>query len=135
MDVFITPEAGKAIEALPVFQPEPGAWGVLLGHRRGPRVIVEGIALGGGAGRAPDAGTLAGFDRIWPGRVVGLAAVRPGAAFKRAVLGPAWYGKLVLTVSGRSPAWTVLPRVVEFERRFFLAPARLAPAGKEDPHE
>ncbi|MEN6561592.1 MAG: hypothetical protein ABFD52_12530 [Acidobacteriota bacterium] len=135
MDVLITAEAKREIEALAAFRPRAGAWGVLVGHRRGPLVIVEKIAAGGGPETAPDAGALAAFDGIWPGRIVGLAAVRPGAAFRRAVLGPAWYGKAVLVLEGRSRTPALSPRVVEFERRFFLGPARLAPAGKEKTHE
>jgi hypothetical protein len=135
VDVLITPEARKEIEALAAFRPKTGAWGVLVGHRRGPRIIVEKIAAGGSPGTAPDGRALAGFDGIWPGRIVGLVAVRPGAAFRRAVLGPAWYGKAVLTVAGRVPASVLRPHIVEFDRRFFLDPVRLAPAGKEKTHE
>lgn len=133
--MLITAEAKRGIDALAAFRPKAGAWGVLIGHRRGPRIIVEKVAAGGGPETSPDGRALAGFDGIWPGRIVGLAAVRPGAAFRRAVLGPAWYGKAVLTAAGRAGAPVLRPHVVEFDRRFFLDPVRLAPAGKEKTHE
>jgi hypothetical protein len=135
VDVLITPEAGKDLASLAAFRPGPGAWGVLVGFRRGPRTIIEKIAAGGGPATAPDGQALARFDAIWPGRIVGLAAVRPGAAFKRAALGPAWYGRIVLTLSGRGPAPALAAFMVEFDRRFFLDPVRIAPAGKEKTHE
>lgn len=131
MDAFITPEARREIDALMVFRPKPGTWGVLVGHRRGFRFIVEKAFPAGAGGSVPDERLLAGLDGVWPGRTIGLFAVRPGAAFTKAVRGPAWYGKLVLRLTGpaRSPA--MCPSVVEYERRFFLAPIALVPAAKE----
>jgi hypothetical protein len=135
MDVFITPEAGREIEALKALRPRPGTWGAIVGHRRGSRIIVEKITLGGSPGTVPDDRLLDGLEKIWPGRVVGIVAVRPGAAFRKVLLGPAWYGKLVLRWSGPARAPILSPSVVEFERRFFLAPVPFAPAAKEKAHE
>jgi hypothetical protein len=61
--------------------------------------------------------------------------VKPGAAFKRAARGPAWYGKLVLEIAGTSRAPALRPFVVEFERSFFLEPIAFAPAVKEKARE
>jgi hypothetical protein len=130
MDVLITPEARQEIEAIMALRPKPGTWGALIGHRRGPRYIVEKVLTAGSPGTVPDGRLLEGLDGIWPGRAIGLVAVRPGAAFKKAVLGPAWYGKLVLVVAGRAGRPSVRPSVVEFARAFFLSPLPLAPAGK-----
>jgi hypothetical protein len=47
------------------------------------------------------------------------------------VCGPAWYGKLVLELTGSVDVLVARPSVVEFERKFFLAPIELAPAVKE----
>lgn len=135
MDAFITPEARREIDALMVFRPKPGTWGVLVGHTRGFRFIVEKAFPAGDGGSVPDERLLAGLDGVWPGRTIGLFAVRPGAAFTKAVRGPAWYGKLVLRLTGpaRSPA--MRPSVVEYKRRFFLAPIALVPAAKEKARE
>jgi len=135
MDVLITPEAGQEIEALKAFRPRPGAWGAIVGHRRGPRFIIEKFTLAGSPGTVPDDRLLAGLEKIWPGRVVGIVAVRPGAAFRKALLGPAWYGKLVLRWAGSVKAPVLSPSVVEFGRKFFLAPIPFAPAAKEKAHE
>jgi hypothetical protein len=135
MDVFITPEAGREIEALKALRPKPGTWGAIVGHRRGTRFIVEKILAGGDPGAAPDDRLLDGLEKIWPGRVVGIVAVRPGAALRKALLGPAWYGKLVLAITGTAKKPALRPAAVEFEKRFFLSPVPLAPAGKVEAHE
>jgi hypothetical protein len=62
-------------------------------------------------------------------------AVRPGAALKKALLGPAWYGKLVLVAAGSFKAPALRPYVVEFDRRFFLDAVPFAPLVKEEVHE
>ncbi len=135
MDVLITPEARRELEALKALRPKAGTWGALAGHRRGPRYIVEKVVAAGSPVTVPDAKTLEGLDAVWPGRTIGLVAVRPAAAFKKAVLGPAWYGKLVLEISGPAARPALRPSVVEFGRKFFLSPIPLAPAGKGRPRE
>jgi hypothetical protein len=135
MDVFITPEAGREIEALGVLRLKPGAWGVLVGHKRGFRYIVEKVFPAPIRVTRPDEKLIAGLDGVWPGRTIGLFAFRPDAAFKKAVLGPAWYGKLVLQMTGPAKAPALRPSVVEFGRKFILVPAPFAPAGKEKAHE
>ncbi len=135
VDVLITPGARREIDALAVFRPRSGAWGVLIGHRRGSRLIVEQVLAGGSPGTTPDERVLAGVGAIWPGRTIGVVAVRPGSAFRKALLGPAWYGKLVLRSTGPAKAPVFRPFAVEFKRRFFFDPVPLAPAAKEEAHE
>jgi hypothetical protein len=135
VDVLIIPEAGREIETLRAFRPRPGTWGVIIGHRRGSRFIVEKIVAAGNPGTVPDERILGKLGEIWPGRIVGIAAVRPGATFKTALLGPAWYGKLVLQMAGPANAPVIRASLVEFKRNFFLDPIPLAPAGKEKADE
>lgn len=135
MDVFITPEARREIEALRVVRPGPSAWGVLIGHKRGFRFIVEKVFPARSGRALPDERVLAGLDGIWPGGVIGLFVVRPGAAFKKAVLGPLWYGKLVVHLSRSSGMAAVRPFMVEFGRKFSLVRIPIAPAVKAKAHE
>lgn len=128
--MLITPEARQQLEALKALRPKPGTWGALAGHRRGPRYIVEKVVAGGSPGTVPDGKALEGLDAVWPGRTIGLVAVRPSAAFKRAVLRPAWYGKVLLETEGTAKAPPLRASVVEFDRRFFLAPLPIAAASK-----
>jgi len=135
VDVLLTPAAGLEIEALKALRPEPSAWAALIGHKRGFRFVVEQVFPAGTGRLLPDAKTLAGLEGVWPGRVIGLLAVRPGRALKQAVLGPAWYGKLVLVSSGPVKAPVLRPFAVEFDRRFFLDPVPFAPPAMEESHE
>jgi hypothetical protein len=135
VDVLITPAARLEIEALKVLRPEPSTWALLIGHKRGFRFVVEHVFPAGTGRRRPDEKALAGFETIWPGRLIGLLAVRPGAELKRAILGPAWYGKLVLLATGPAKEPVLRSFAVEFDRKFFLEPIPFAPAVKEGAHE
>jgi hypothetical protein len=132
VDVLLTPAARLEIKALEALRLEPSAWAALLGHKRGFRFVIERVFAAGTERRLPDERTLARLEGIWPGRVVGLLVVRPGRAIKRAVLGPAWFGKLVLVSSGPVKAPVLSPHTVDFNRRFFLDPVPFAPPAKED---
>jgi hypothetical protein len=135
MEVLITPEAGLEIEALRALHPAPSTWGAVIGHQRGPVFVVERIFPAGSRPGVPDERALAGLDRIWPGRILGLLAVRPDAALRKAFLGPAWYGKLVLVLTGPVRAPALRPFAVEFDRKFFLQPVPFAPGSEEAAHE
>jgi hypothetical protein len=135
VDALILPDARLEIEALRALRPEPSTWAFLIGHKRGHRIIVERVFPAGRGGRWPNERTLAGLEAIWPGRVVGLLAVRPLAGLKKAVLGPAWYGKLVLLAGGPAKAPVLRPFAVEFDGGFTLAPIPFAPPVKEETHE
>lgn len=130
MDVLIIPEAQREIEALRAFRPRPGTWGAIIGHRRGSRFIVEKVVAAGNPGTVPDERVLAELERIWPGRIIGIAVVRPGAAFKKALLAPAWYAKVVIQPAGTAKSPVVRSHVVEFKRKFTFEPAPLAQARK-----
>lgn len=135
MDVLITPAARLEIEALKVLRPEPSTWALLIGHKRGFRFIVEHVFPAGTGRRLPDERGLERLEAIWPGRVIGLLAVRPGAELKKTILGPAWYGKLVLLATGPARAPVLRAFAVEFDRKFFLDPVTFAPAAKEETRE
>ena len=136
VDAFITPEARREIEALMVFRPKPGAWGVLVGHRRGSPVHRRKGLPGGRrperSGRAPPGRPrrrLAREDdrpvRVPSRRRVHEGRPRPGLVRQaRPAACPARPGRRRMR-----------PSVVEYERRFFLAPIALAPAAKEKARE
>ena len=135
MDVLIVPEARREIAALQALRPAGGTWGILIGHRRGPRYVIEKVVTAGPPERLPDEEVLEEIDRLWPGHVIGLAVIKPGTAFKKAVLAPAWYGKLVLQSTGPVRQPVLRASRVSFERRFFLDAVPFATAAKEETHE
>ena len=135
VDVLITPEARREIEALMAIRPLPSTWGILIGHKRGFRFIVEKIFPAGSGRVLPNERVLAGLDGIWPGRVIGLFSVRPGIAFRKAVLSPGWYGKLVFDLGLSAQKRSIRPYIVEFKTKFFLARIPLVTAGRAKTHE
>jgi hypothetical protein len=135
MDVLVTPEARREIETLRAIRPLPSTWGILIGHKRGFRFIVEKIFPAGSGRVLPNERLLDELDRVWQGRIIGLYAVRPGAAFKKAVLGPAWYGKLIIHMSLSAKTPGIRTFIVEFKTKFFLARIPLVTAGRAKAHE
>jgi len=131
VDVLVTREAALEIEALGIVRPGGPAWGFLIGHKRGFRFFVEKV-LAAGSGDPGTAGRrFKEVERLWPGRVIGLFAVRAGAPLRKALLGPFFYGKLFveLRLRGRRPE--VRPFIVEFDGKFLLVPVPLAPPAKK----
>ena len=135
MDVLIIPEARREISTWLALRPKSGTWGTIIGHRRGSRYIVEKVLAGGDPGTAPDERLMAELEKVWPGGIIGIIALKPGATFTKALLGPAWYGKVVVRAARRGGAPVLRSHVVEFDRRFHFDPAPLVPAAKEGPRE
>ncbi len=130
MDVFISREASVDLDALKIMRPEPSAWGLLIGHRRGPRFFVERIFPAAAGAVLPPPGGLDELDRLFGRKVVGFFAVRPGAALKKSLLGPYFYGRVLLDVHFSRGGPVLRAFVVEFDRTFFLAPVPLEPGPK-----
>ncbi|HUT07913.1 MAG TPA: hypothetical protein VMY15_03635 [Candidatus Latescibacteria bacterium] len=135
VDVLITPEAQREIEALRTVRPASSTWGILIGHKRGFRFFVEKVFPVAGASSAPSEREIASIDSVWPGRTIGLFAVRPSPAFRKALLGPMLYGKLFLRLDSPAGKGSARPFVVEFVRKFFLRPVELVKTAKAKAHE
>jgi hypothetical protein len=135
VDVLITREASAGLDALRVLRPAPSAWGLLIGHRRGPRFFVERIFPAAAGAVLPPPGGLDELDRLFGRKVIGLFAVRPGATLRKSLLGPYFYGRVFLDVRFSQGKTALKPFLVEFNRVFFLAPVPLAAGPKEDVHE
>ncbi|MGZ4886967.1 MAG: hypothetical protein ACXVJK_04425 [Candidatus Aminicenantales bacterium] len=125
MDVFVTREASVELDALRILRPAPSAWGLLIGHRRGPRFFVEKIFPAADGAVLPPHGGLDELDRRFGRKVVGVFAVRPGAALIKSLLGPYLYGRVLINVRFSRGKTLLKPFLVEFDRTFFLAPVPL----------
>lgn len=133
MDVLITREASLEIRALGIVRPKTPGWGFLIGHKRGPRFFVEKILAAGNAGPGTAARRFREIERLWPGKVIGLFAIRPGAELKRALLGPFFYGRLFVELRFAGNRAEARPFVVDFEGAFRLTAIPLEPdAGGKD---
>ena len=126
MDVLITPDASRDLEALALLHPGPSAWGLLLGHKRGRRVFVERFFPAGTAGALPAPGRLDELDRSLGRRLVGFYAVRPAAAFRKSLLSPYAYGRLFIDIRRTGSGPSLKTYAVGFDGRFLLEPVRPA---------
>lgn len=135
MDVFITREASAGLDALRVLHPAPSAWGLLIGQRRGPRFFVERIFPAAAGAVLPPPSGLDELDRLFGRKVIGFFAVRPGAALKKSLLGPYFFGRVLLDVRFSRDKTVLKPFLVEFNRAFVLAPVPLDYGPKGVAHE
>lgn len=132
---MITREAAAGLDALRVLRPGPSAWGLLVGHRRGPRVFVERIFPAPAGAALPPHSGLDELDRLFGRKVVGVFAVRPGAALMKSLLGPYLYQRVLLDVRFSRDETVMKPFLVEFDRAFYLAPVALEAGPKGVAHE
>jgi hypothetical protein len=135
VDVLITGEAALGLEALNVLRPGRAAWGVLVGHKRGHRYLIEHVFFAGAGTALPSLRAFDELDRLWDGRIVGLLAIRPDAAFKKLLLGPYFYGRLYLDLRPAKNGPRLRAYAVDFDRVFFLSPVRLERGPEGGGHE
>ena len=128
VDAFLTADAEADLAAINRLRPGPDAWGFLIGHRRGPRVLVERLFPAGAGHALPPPAEIDTIDRGFGRKIVGLYAVRPSAAFLKTAAGPYFYGRLVLDIrpSRREPVLKL--SVVEFASR--IPPSRSTTNGR-----
>jgi hypothetical protein len=126
MDAYLTPDARRFLEALARLG---GARGYLVGHRRGPRFVIETI-VPAAAGRAFSGADLRTLDRIFDGAALGFFAAGPGRfAARKEALRPFGCGKLFLGARLDAQRGLVLEAYsVEFDGRFVLASMAIAPS-------
>ncbi len=129
MDVVIVPEARLDIGAVCALGPAPGTWGVLLGRKTGSRFYVERV-FPAPLTTAPSAEAVDALDPVWEDRIIGLFAVRPGRDVRRAVLGPRFYGKLILDIRPGKKGPEVRAYAVRRARGFFPSPIPLGSGAK-----
>lgn len=105
--------------------------GVLLGHVRGPRWVVEAVY----PCPKTEGWNETGFwnlQRIFAGRVIGFYSSRRPAENPSRLFRPFACGKLFLAVAaGRGGAIALRAWAIEFDGRFRLSPLRLARTPKE----
>ncbi len=129
MDAYLTEEARAFLQAQTSAKRKVG--GVLLGHLRGRRFIVESLYP------CPEADFLteAGFwnlQKIFDGRIIGFYSSRSLTGDNSPLFKPFACGKLFLSLALRSRnRLAVKARIIEFEGRYFLSPIPLSRPPKE----
>lgn len=126
MDAFLCGEARGEIRALGLLRADRRPKGLLLGHRRARRIYVERIF--------PWTEDFASLPRRLPElentlgeSAVGVFAFGLTGKDRKAVLGPDFFGKLVLDIpAGLKKAGVARAFTVEFNGAFFLSPVPVA---------
>lgn len=133
MDACLLEDARRDAAAVAISSGRVATAGVVIGHKRGHRFVAERLVPAGAASRFT--GEVARkLDALYEGRVIGVfAEALPGALGKR-LLGPAFYGRLVLSL-GPGPAGAdggpgIEAWIVEFDGRFHLEPVPIVTLGK-----
>jgi len=126
VDVFLTSDAKRDIEILRLTRPQTGTWGLIFGHNRGSRVYIERLFP---AGKNPPRNLSLLFSNIGKASARtpnGLFVFGSSSAIKKAVLGPAFCGKLFSEISPAGLEKRLKFHIVDFDGAFFLSPVRTA---------
>jgi hypothetical protein len=121
VDAFLTAEARQALEALNALSPAKRHAGLLIGHERGHRFIVE-MAFPTPATFEPGPAAFARLDEVFDGRAIGFFTSGDAARLKAKLRQPYAAGRLLLSIRfGRAtPAFKAW--AVDFEGRFRFIP-------------
>jgi len=123
MDAFLSREARQSLEALCLIPSGPAPGGVLLGHKRDHRFIIEKVfPCPSHLFLAPE--VFFELDSVFEGRVIGFFSFRSSSP--KNILRPHGFGKLYLEVRRDSHNKMALKSfVIEREKRFILLPISL----------
>ncbi len=123
MDAFIASEARQSLAALSALSGGKKLFGVLVGHKRGHRFIVE-KAFPAQAFRFSPAG-FARADELFAGKVLGFYASGDLARIKAQLRRPYAAGRLLLAVRTTKSAPSFKAYAVDFDGRFRVVPLPL----------
>lgn len=130
MDAFLTTDALRTLQAVALLSGSARPAGVLLGHVRGGRFLVEAIVAGQNA-KTSSLEVQARLDDLDPGRVIGFFVFSPTAAGRRAFAKPHACGKLFLAVKkGRSGGLGFKGYHIDYDGRFVFLPVAVNREGK-----
>ncbi len=127
MDAHLTAEARRSLEALALLG---GARGYLVGHRRGPRFIVESLVPVAG-GRPFSGADVRALDALFGGTTIGFFAVGAGRpAARKGALRPFGCGKILLEARRDARNGRALKAFyVDYDGAFGLTPIPVASSG------
>jgi hypothetical protein len=131
MDVFLSEDAVLLLRAHALDGQEKDRGGLLLGHKRGQRFIVEQVYPSRERFFSSER-TYWALDRLFRGKIIGFYSFASSQKKAPPVLRPFAYGKIFLRITlGPKHRWTLKPHVIEFKDSFFLLPIALRSPTKE----
>ncbi len=119
MDVFLTADAARTLEAVHRLVPRKGSRGFLLGHRRGDRVYIEGV-LPSPSPAWPSLKAFYDLDADLGGKIVGFFLVGSSPAARQPLLKPFGTGKVLIEspAAGGGRKRVVSGAVIDYRDRF-----------------
>ncbi len=131
MDAFLSGEASQSLEAISLAFRGLPVFGVLIGHKRDHRIIVEKALPA--PGRSPMTSELFfELDELFEGRIVGFFGQRASRGVVKSILCPFGFGKLYLEIRpGARKGAGRRSFVVDHEKVFCLRPVPLRTDKKE----
>jgi len=131
MDVFLSEDALLLLRAHALEGQGKDQGGLLLGHKRGQRFIVEQVYPSRGH-FFPSERIYWALDRLFRGKIIGFYSFASSPKIAARVLQPFAYGKVYLRITLRPKSrWTLKPHVIEYKDSFFLLPIALDSPKKE----
>jgi len=121
MDALLAPEARQALEALALSR-SPAPAGILLGHKRGSRFIIES-ALPTTPGYYPPQRTYLRLSAIFPDRIIGFFSFSAEGGLVKLPPPPFAVGKIFLCLkAGPKGRLSLRAHSADYGRRLVLRP-------------
>jgi hypothetical protein len=124
MDIFLTADAVRTLQAVRRLEPAKGCRGFLLGHRRGDRVYVENALVSPSAGW-PSLKAFYELDADLGGKIIGFFVFGSTAAARKALLQPFGMGKVLVEYvagEGRKHKVNFRGNLIDYSDRFEFHP-------------
>jgi hypothetical protein len=125
MDALLAPEARQALEALALSR-SPASAGILFGHKRGSRFIIES-ALPTTPGYYPPQRTYLRLSAAFSDRIIGFFSFSAESGLRKISPPPFAVGKVFLSLkAGPDGRLFLRGHSPDYSRRFILRPVPLA---------
>jgi hypothetical protein len=125
MDAYLSREAFRSLRILSLILSGSNPDGLLIGHKRGHRFFVEKI-FPSRPGFFPSLKACFQLEQIFEGSLLGFFSFKPDQKKIKKLLAPLSQGKLFLEIrSGRKKRLMMKSFVIDYEKKFFLAPIKL----------
>ena len=124
MDIFLTADAVRTLQAIRRLEPAKGGRGFLLGHRRGDRIYVENAIVSPSAGW-PSLKAFYELDADLGGKIIGFFVFGSAAAARKALLQPFGMGKVLVERAageGRKQKTDFRGTLIDYSDRFEFRP-------------
>ncbi|MCX6567074.1 MAG: hypothetical protein NTW38_11765 [Candidatus Aminicenantes bacterium] len=130
MDIFLTADAARTLEAVRRLPPVKGSRGFLLGHRRGDRFYIESI-LPSPSSAWPSLKAFYELDTDLGGKIIGFFIVGSSPAVRMPLLKPFGTGKVLIEIpAGGGGKRAARGALIDYRDRFEF---RKIPVIIEDP--